>query len=325
MKSLISIIIPAFNVENYIEECIKSIKEQTFKNYEVIIIDDGSKDGTLDAINKNIDWHFKVIMQENKGAGEARNTGIRCSNGQYIMFMDSDDKLYNNRCLQKIADNLKTHDCDVITYKMVRYYNKSKKYIIEDDITDTDRIYTNVDEYLAQTIANSRLSVSPCDKIIKSSILKEKKIYFEPMAMLEDIDWSLKLYEKINSIMVLNTPIYVYRKQRQNSTTSSYNKNKANACIEFLKYWTEYKGSKYNIYIHYISYQYLIMVAGLNKKNSSKEICKSLKKYQYLLNYYNNSKVKKARIVYKTLGFSAMKVMLNFYMKIKEKLCFYIK
>lgn len=324
MKPLISIVIPAYNVAEYVAECINSIKCQTFTNYEVIIIDDGSKDNTLNVINENINEKFKVISQKNLGAGVARNFGIKLCTGQYITFMDADDKLYNKFCLEKIANCIEKENCDVITYRMVRFYTKSNKYVLESNITDEDKVYHNVDDYLYATIKSSRLSVSPCDKIIKASFLQESGVLFDSMAMLEDIDWSLKLYEKISTIMVLNEPIYVYRKQRLNSTTYSYNEVKILACCDFLKKWVDYDGLKKDLYIHYIAYQYLILIAAINNKNSSKKILKDLKKYSFLLNYNENFKVKKAYSIYKIFGYAIMRVTLKFYMYIKDRSCFII-
>jgi len=214
MKPLISIIIPAYNVENYIKRCIESINNQTFKNYEVIIIDDGSIDNTLNIIKQFSCEQYKIITQKNSGASSARNKGIDASNGDYITFMDADDFLYNETCLEKIKDFLEKNECDVLTYKMIRYYQNNEQFLVEDDITSSDKVYDKILDYLKTTVESSRLSISPCDKIMKSEIIKKNKVYFKPMAMLEDIDWSLKLYKYVNKIAVYNEPVYVYRKQR---------------------------------------------------------------------------------------------------------------
>lgn len=323
MKPLISIVIPAYNVEKYIAQCINSINKQTFNDYEVIIVDDGSTDNTLNVVKDNITDKYKVISQKNKGAGMARNAGIEIARGKYITFMDSDDFLYNEYCLEKIASLVKEQSPDVVTYKMVRYYQNSEKFLIEDDYLVGKEIYNNSNDYLKNAIEISRLSISPCDKIIKTSIIKGNKILFKTMAMLEDIDWSLHLYKYTKKIVIYNEPIYVYRKERQGSTTSFYNQKKILACSNFVFDWCKLcKNNKevyYDLCLHYISYQYTILLAAINKKNSTKENIKKLKSYSWLLNYDLNFKTKKAKTIYKFLGFNVMVMFLKIYMLLKNK------
>jgi len=321
MSPLMTIIIPAFNVEKYIKKCIDSLKEQTFNDYEVIIVDDGSTDNTLNIINQNINNKFRVVSQKNSGAGFARNKGIALSKGMYIGFMDSDDFLFDKYCLEKIAKVLLKKDCDIITYKMVRYYDKTENFLEEDNITSQNKLFKNIDEYLELTIKNSRLSVSPCDKFIKSSILKKNNIFFDNYAMLEDIDWSLSLFTYANNIYVLNEPIYVYRKQRTGSTTSFYNFRKTESCYNIIKKWCEYceNGEKHgDLYVNYIAYQYVILLAAINKHNCSVEVREKLKSYKYLLKYSDNFKVKLAAKIYKLCGYNLMILVLKIYIFLKD-------
>ena len=92
-KELVSIVVPVYNCENYIERCIKSLLEQTYKNIEIILINDGSKDRSLDICKKysNIDKRIVIIDKKNEGVSKARNTGIKKSNGKFISFVDADD------------------------------------------------------------------------------------------------------------------------------------------------------------------------------------------------------------------------------------------
>lgn len=323
MKPFISIVIPVYNSDKYIEKCIKSITSQTFNNYEVIIIDDGSTDNSLSVIKKNINNKFKIISQKNSGAGMARNVGINMATGKYITFMDSDDFFLDKYCLEKISRVLLKEDCDVAVYKMVRYYEKKNKFLFENDITTNDMQFKNVYDYLYFTIENSRLSVSQCDKIVKLDIIKKYKIFFEKMSMLEDIDWSLKLYEKIKTIKIINEPVYVYRQNINGSVSSFYNEKKIEDCISFISRWCKKCKSenfKYkSLYLNYISYQYTIMMAALSKKNCSKEYLNKLKENKWLLKYDLNFKVKKVNSLYKLLGYTLTIIVLRIYIHLKEK------
>lgn len=321
MKPLISIIIPAYNVEKYIAKCLDSIKNQTFQNYEVIIVDDGSTDNTLEIINQYISKRFRVFSQKNKGAGEARNTGIKKAIGKYITFVDSDDFYYRNDCLEKIANEIKKNDSEVITYKMVRFYQNSGKYLEEDDIGVNKQYET--EEYLTYTIEKSRLSISPCDKIIRKDIIDKNKIYFPSIKMLEDIDWSMRLYEHVQSVSIINEPIYVYRKQRNGSTTFQYTPEKVSTGITFIKDWCE-RCKKANhayseLYLNYIAYQYIILLSVTNRKNSDEHIKSELKEYKWLLEYDLNFKTKMARRLYNLFGFSGMRLVLKIYTFLKNK------
>ena len=91
----ISLIVPVYNVEKYLKRALTSVENQTFKNFEVIIVNDGSTDGSLEIISEFVDRNknFTLINQENKGLGEARNVGIRHAKGRYVAFLDSDDFL----------------------------------------------------------------------------------------------------------------------------------------------------------------------------------------------------------------------------------------
>ncbi|MDE6847165.1 MAG: glycosyltransferase [Lachnospiraceae bacterium] len=115
-EGMVSVIIPVYNCERTIDECIRSIKEQTYENWEVIIIDDGSTDNTYKKVDAwaRSDMRIKVLRQENQGAGFARNKGMKEAVGEYIAFLDGDDFWQNTYALKKIMDTLTGIVCDVI-------------------------------------------------------------------------------------------------------------------------------------------------------------------------------------------------------------------
>ena len=108
-----SIIVPVYNVEEYIDDCLKSIKSQTFKDYEVIVVNDGTKDNSMDIV-KNYD--VEIINQENGGLSSARNTGVKKAKGEYLIFLDSDDYIEKD-LLKKINDSLKDNP-DVVRFQI---------------------------------------------------------------------------------------------------------------------------------------------------------------------------------------------------------------
>ena len=120
-----SIVIPAYNAEEYILECIDSLKNQTYKNFEVIVVDDGSKDNTSAVCNslseKYKDIRIKAVHQTNQRQIAARMNGIDHSEGKYIMFLDADDKLVENS-LEVIHNAIVKYNTDIIIYDGLRFY-----------------------------------------------------------------------------------------------------------------------------------------------------------------------------------------------------------
>ena len=123
-----SIIVPVYNVEKYIEECLNSILKQNYKNYEVIVINDGSldKSGEICENFSKKNFNFKVIHVKNGGLSSARNIGIKKALGEYILFLDGDDFIAKN-CLEDI-DNLikKNNSTDIVFGKIIKYYKDGK-------------------------------------------------------------------------------------------------------------------------------------------------------------------------------------------------------
>ena len=116
MKPAISVIVPAYNVEKYIPKTLKSLKNQTFKSIEVIVVNDGSTDNTRNVIINELtgaDFDWKLIDQENKGVSVARNTGIEASNGEYVYFLDGDDYVHNTFA-EKMYQKAKSNNCDLV-------------------------------------------------------------------------------------------------------------------------------------------------------------------------------------------------------------------
>ena len=123
-----SIIIPVYNVEDYIKECLDSIKHQTYKDYEVIVVNDGTKDKSMKIVKK---YPVTVINQENQGLSAARNTGVRQATGEYLLFLDSDDYLEKDT-LKKINQALE-NDPDVVRFQIKEVYeNKEEKKYVEE-------------------------------------------------------------------------------------------------------------------------------------------------------------------------------------------------
>lgn len=317
----ISIIVPVYNIQNYIDKCIQSILSQNYTDYELILVDDGSTDNSGKICDKYlINEHVKVYHKKNGGLSDARNYGIEKSNGKYLMFIDGDDFLYNNECLEKLNDCIDKNNADVIQYKMVYYYDRNDKLIFQKNLEKLDG---SVIENLSLLNSNGQVSVSACDKIVKSEIIKDKNLYFEKGLLSEDLKWSYIVYLNINNIESLNENIYVYRQQRLNSISTIKGKKNVHDLYEIIKYWLNYEyenDTQKHLYYNMISYWYLILRVKYNNKYYSDDMRIYFKKMdKEILLYHNNCKVNKAYKLSKILGYRLTIYAMKTYIFLKNK------
>lgn len=234
----ISIIIPCYNVEKYLPKCLDSVVNQTYKNLEIICVNDGSTDNTLDVLNKYKlkDSRIVVVDQENSGASSARNNGLNYVTGDYIMFVDSDDWIDNETCEIVIKKAL-SDDYDIVIWNYVREFdnNSLSKQIFEDN-----QIVFNKNDIECKlrrrTIGlygvelshpeNADSVVTIWGKLYKASIILDNKLQFinlEKIGTSEDALFNLEVYKNISSAIYIPNCLYHYRKNNDTSVTSKYN------------------------------------------------------------------------------------------------------
>lgn len=223
-QPLISIIIPAYNCEKYIEKCIDSILQQTYQNFELIIINDGSKDNTLKKISKyNYEARITIINIENKGVSNARNLGIENSKGDYICFIDSDDwveKEYIETFIKNITDEKELIIQNIIQNGKIKYQYKTKSI---DIFTDTEILFNEYNPF-----ANG----APYSKIFNANIIKSEGILFNPkLSYGEDLVFFISYIKYIKNIKYLSDSNYHYI---YNSNSLSTKKHSFENYLELL-------------------------------------------------------------------------------------------
>lgn len=321
----ISVIVTVYNLELYIKECIESIINQTYSDMEIIIINDGSEDLSEEICQEiaKTDNRVKYFYQKNGGSSSARNLGLEKATGDYVMFIDGDDYLYNNNVIEDLVKKLEkcSDNNNILFYRMATYYNKSKKNI--NDPVLLNKEYDNCSNDILKKMAeNGRLSISPCDKLVKLKFIKENKIYFDnKIKICEDMDWSFKLYLKNEKFSLTNQIVYVYRKQRKGSTSKKINEDKIKGMYYVIRKWFKYMyTNEYikNIYMNYLAYQYTVLIALINKKNCSKSLKKEIYEISDIMNYDMNYKVKKVNKLYNIFGIKITVFILRVYMLVKN-------
>lgn len=207
-KGLVSIIIPVYNVEKYLNDCLNSILLQTYKNYEVIIINDGSTDNSLNIANQycHVNNKFKVYTKENSGLGDSRNFGLKYAKGEYVLFIDSDDSI-NLNYIEDCYNAAKQNDADIVFASL--YFDflqkPSKNYLIE-PVTKFDKLPIELINLNSPTIPT---------KFIKHQFIKINQLKFYNYRY-EDITFTTQMLLKNPKVNQASTAIYNYV-QRSNS------------------------------------------------------------------------------------------------------------
>ena len=214
----ISVILPAYNSEKYIKKAIESVLNQTFTDFELIIINDGSTDNTLNIINSFSDSRIRLINQENMGPGASRNRALRIARGRYIMYLDSDDWLCPN-ALEVAWREITRSDADMTFFQMSNF--------------DGERYYPNdwfslkqFDESFENRVFHSKetpgsifdLSVGVCQKIYSHDFLSRINARFPEGIFFEDMPFFFYVYLKAERISIIKKPLYVRRKHTKSIT-----------------------------------------------------------------------------------------------------------
>ncbi len=216
MKTLnpkISVVLPVYNVANYLRKCLDSLVNQTFENFEVICVNDGSTDlslGILEGYAIN-DSRFKIITQENKGLSGARNTGIKHVQGEYILFVDSDDWLEDN-ALEELYEHVKSFKSDITMFKF-KYFNETTKEFSEGPFTNLeiipDSFNTRNFNYKDVLDILFKISHAPFNKLYKKSFIEQYE--FPEGLIYEDLYFFYTVFFTAKKTSVIRKSLYNYR------------------------------------------------------------------------------------------------------------------
>lgn len=293
-----SIIIPVYNVQMYLEQCIRSVSEQTYEDYELILVDDGSTDqsGLLCDEYARKDKRICVIHQKNGGSSAARNRGIDAASGEYIIFLDSDDCWKEKDVLEKLYDRLRETNSDVLSFNYVKFQGN----VFETPyFSQTGDMPANLkeNETLNYLVQQNLWIACAWNKAIKKELFAENDLRFQVGITSEDIDWCLRLAIKAKSFDYINDAVVCYRQRRtsisNNMTAEKIDMllNNIDVCLELLKDNAE----KAQILRPYVAYQYgtaLHHTAAMNKHKEYKGLIRQLEQKKYMLPWSKNRKLR---------------------------------
>lgn len=221
-KELISIVVPVFNGEKYLKECINSIKNNEYKNIEIIIVDDGSTDKTLNIANSlsEEDSRIRVIHQDNAGVSTARNKGIDNAKGEYICFVDSDDFISKDY-IGYFYKLIKQENAEIALTPMPRKFNEQTKY----DFIDEEKDFINVlsGNETAKQMLYYNIVIAPWNKMISLDLIRKNNLKFNPeLSFGEGFNFSVDCFQRANRVAIGHRKVYQYRVDNPNSVMTKF-------------------------------------------------------------------------------------------------------
>ena len=223
----VSIIIPVYNCQNFIKECLDSLIVQTLDNFEVIIVDDGSSDLSVQIVKDYLsrDARFSLIQQNHQFAGTARNVGIDVAKGEYLLFLDSDD-FFDRNLLKEAYITAKTYNADICVFGASRYDDKTKKITKMTWVCDP----TRCPESVFSKINNcenlfSFTSAAPWTKLFKREFILDKNIRFQKIRSANDVLFVLTSLAEAERIVILDKQLVFYRVNSGNSLQQTKDKD----------------------------------------------------------------------------------------------------
>lgn len=306
----ISIIVPVYNAEKTIRRCLDSIINQTYKNIEIVIVNDGSLDSSMDICKEYVKYDDRIILinQDNRGVSSARNTGIEVSTGDYIQFVDADDEIKKNMCLEML-NTLEANELDCVICGMERNFCINNK-IIKNYISIDDKIIDNVsqDDYFIEVYTANYLN-APVNKLYKSSIIKKNKILFEiGISLGEDLLFNLNYFKQVKKYAVLSKTYYVINEENNHSLTRKYNDNKIifleiihKELDAYFRNLSNYEICKQYNYLFYMRSIYICLEQIINcdaSINEKRKYIRKIKENQYFSDSFRTQSIRSLELLY---------------------------
>lgn len=294
MKDLISVIIPIYKVELYIDKCVESVLNQTWKNIEVILVDDGSPDkcGLMCDEYAKKDKRIKVIHKDNGGLSDARNAGMEVATGDYIGFVDSDDWIDEN-FYEQLMDKIKKTGADIVTAGVKKVWEDGKTEVM----TPFQEIQLSNQEAMKAIIEESFLKQPVWYKLYRADVARIK---FKEGVLHEDNYWSYQVVANVSKVIVMPEPYYYYRQRSSSIMSSEYSEKRlagVDAKVERQKFLTEEYPELADVgYVdllfaaYYQGVQAINNITGEERKNLLNEIKKMLTRYDISKEGYENLK-----------------------------------
>lgn len=309
----ISVIIPVYNVEEFLPRCVESVLCQTYTDYEIILVDDGSTDSSSDICDLYAQKNdkIKVYHKRNGGLADARNFGLEHSVGDYVLFLDSDDFYTDENMFTQLMRY--SGKADVICFNYCRYIKEKGQAMLP--LTRCSVRMNILDQKAPADVFTS----SACMKIVRKNIITDNNIFFEKGSLSEDIEWSAKLLVYAETILYTDKVYYAYR-VRPGSITKSISLKHIYDLDNIVGkiYAMDVPGDRKDFFMGYAAFQYATIMINMHlcKEKIPNRLYKSIKEKSRLLKYDSYPQVRLINKVYRLAGFGITSRLLYIYFKL---------
>ncbi len=233
-----SVIIPVYNTEKYIDKCIQSVLQQSYKGYEIILVDDSSDDASGRVCQAYAEKYacISFYRMTHSGAGAVRNRGVLEASGKYVLFLDSDDFWRDLKLLETLFRAIQEENTDIIMFQLVKTSENGNvlKRFKDKPFSDENQVF-RIDDIYPALVRDGQTLASACNKCVSMMVLKENNIKFLEGVFAEDIDWALQLFSVAKTIRVLNIRAYAYRQRKHGSASRDI--SGPNDQTRMIKHW----------------------------------------------------------------------------------------
>lgn len=331
----VSVIIPVYNTEKYLKDCVESVLHQSFRDFEIILVDDGSTDNSpilCDELCEK-DTRIRVIHKRNEGLSMARNDGLAIAKGNYVLFLDSDDFWINRDDLDLLVKfaNKKSQGepFSYIEFNRSRYFPSSETFYNLPAFSNGLANMSKRESIIPCLVEQGLFPMSACTKLLNREFLITNGISFIKGLFSEDIPWFLDVLRHSNETPIYYLDRYMYgnRSEVSTSLTSTFSEKKYLDVLWIIEKeshkilsetWSE---DERNALLSFLAYRYTILMAqaSIYKNDISEGLLNKTKELAWILKYDSHPKVKKTNWIIRIFGRRIASSILGFYMKNKEK------
>lgn len=327
----ISFIVPVYNVEKYISQCIDSILSVEYQNKEIILINDGSTDDSEKICRKyeQDNENIRLISKQNEGLSEARNLGIRKATGEYIFFIDSDD-FYSYDFSKDIKKVINENSYDVILFDYKYYYQQTDTFVIPKKTADKNIVNNKKGLQVLECFLDYQKNIQwiVVQGIYKKEFIVENELFYVKDRYYEDILWLPEVFINANCMFYIDSNIYIYRLEREGQITSDISEKSLRDNLYVIDYWeqklSEYKVKeelKEKLMKNIITrYYYVIWYNQFLLKEERVKIQSEINEYKKYLEITNSMITKITSILMKKIGVKYTSYLFYIAIKVKRKI-----
>lgn len=322
-----SIIVPVYNTVKELERCVNSVLKQSYRNFELILVDDGSTDGSEELCDLLATKDDRIIClhKKNGGVAQARNDGVNVSNGDYLLFLDSDDMWEDIKALndiKHIIDNSTNVDVICFGVEICNEKNITEKIRCPKMIKDC----ANKEEVVCSLIYTNQYFSACYVKVLKRSYFIENNLFFKKDLLSEDIEWSARVLITCKNLKIYDSIFYKRIRRKEGSLTTTIDKKNIKDILFSIEQGIDYikknseNANMEQLYYEYWAYQYAMMLGFVPIMKGDLEyekIIKRIQKLKWLLKYDHVKKVRYVRILVSIIGIKMAIGLLEKYYKVR--------